>query len=80
MLSFPDFIGIIGVLAILLAYFMSQRGALNVTDKHYLWMNFFGSLAIVFSLFWSWNLSAFIINGAWAAISGYGILKVWHKE
>lgn len=80
MVSIPDFVGIIGVLAVLLAYFFSQRGILGIASGRYLWMNLLGSLAIVFSLFWTWNLSAFLINASWAAISAYGLVKRLRKE
>ena len=64
-----------GVISMLVAYFLSQSGALSIRSPKYLWMNMLGALGVVFSLHWDWNFPAFLIESAWAAVSGYGILK-----
>lgn len=76
---FADLIGIAGVTAMLVAYYMSLRGLIDVNDPRYLWMNLLGSLAVVFSLLWAWNLPAFLIDSTWAAISAYSILRLRRK-
>ena len=70
-----NIIGIAGVIAMLLAYFLSQRGKMSINDANYLWLNFLGAVAVVFSLFWTWNLPSFLIESAWAAISLHSIIK-----
>ena len=70
-----EMIGIAGVFFMLLAYYLSQRGVCAVHDARYLWMNFLGAGAVVFSLFWAWNLPAFLVESAWAAISAYGLIR-----
>lgn len=77
--SFTNFIGIIGVLLMLASFFMSQQGTLTVNEPRYLWMNFIGAFFVVISLFCEWNLPSFFIETAWAAISGYGIIKLRQK-
>jgi hypothetical protein len=71
----PNLVGITGVLLMLAAYFLSQRGALTVHDARYLWLNLLGAVAVVFSLFREWNLPAFLIESAWAAISAYSLIR-----
>ena len=61
---------------ILLAYFMLQ---LNRIDNHSLLfslMNFFGAFMILVSLYFDFNLSAFVIEFFWLLISAIGILNV----
>lgn len=74
-----DIIGTLGVLSVLAAYFLSQRGVLDVHDPRYLWMNFIGATGIVISFFWAWNLSAFLMESAWAGISAWGLIRLKHK-
>lgn len=73
-------VGTIGVLLILVAYYLSQRGTMTIRDPGYLWMNFIGALGIVFSLFWNWNLPAFLMESAWAGISMWGLVKLRQKK
>ena len=74
--SFANLVGTGGVLSLLVAYFMAQRGTLTVNDIRYLWMNLGGAIAILFSLIWEWNFPAFLIEAAWAGISAYSIMKL----
>ena len=68
-------IGMTGVLLILLAYFLLQRGTLTLKNLAYHWLNLIGALLIIVSLMVFWNLSSFVIEIAWAAISAYGVWK-----
>ena len=74
-----DCIGIVGVLLMLFAYFMSQRGSYAIDGTRYLSMNLVGSAFVVLSLFYEWNLPSFFIESAWAAISICGLLKLRQK-
>lgn len=76
---FVDFIGTIGVLLMLYAYFMSQRGVFSVNDPRYLWLNLAGAISVIISLVWEWNLPSFLIETTWAIISIYGIWKLRQK-
>ncbi len=75
-----NIIGIIGVVLMLAAFFLSQRGTITIRDPRYLWMNLTGAVAVIFSLFWAWNLPAFLIESAWAVISAYGIITSKQKN
>lgn len=76
----PDFIGLIGVLLILIAYFSSQFWTWTTDSILYLLANLAGSLFIAFSLLFHWNLSAFLIELAWSLISMAGLIRVFYKK
>lgn len=73
---FADIIGIIGVLMVLIAYFMLNTHKFLVLDMRYQLLNFVGSWFILYSLFYSWNLSSVLIEVAWILISIIGIYRV----
>lgn len=68
-----NIIGIFGVIFILLAYFLLQTNRLAPHKFLYSGMNLVGALMILFSLYFDWNLSAALVEGAWAIISLYGL-------
>ena len=71
----PDAIGLLGVAAILLAYFLLQAGHLRGHALSYQLMNAFGALLVLVSLLYAFNLSAFLMELAWLAVSIYGIAR-----
>lgn len=73
-----DFIGNIGVFLILLAYFMLQVNRIDNQSLTFSIMNFSGALLILVSLYFDFNLSAFVIEFFWFLISLYGIYK-WRR-
>jgi hypothetical protein len=70
-----DFVGMAGVALVLVAYFLLQSGRLAPTAASYSWLNLLGSLAILASLAYAFNLSSFVIQVAWIAISAYGLWR-----
>jgi hypothetical protein len=52
------------------AFFSTHRDAIP-----YSLYNTLGALLIVFSLRYKWNLSAFVMEGAWFLLSIYGLYK-----
>jgi hypothetical protein len=68
-------LGLGGVLTMLVAYFLLQQGKLTAHQPLYLWMNFLGGIAVILSLFWDWNLPAFMMEVAWVLISAYGLVR-----
>lgn len=72
----PDLIGIVGVSVLLVAYFLSQMGKWSFNSFSYLISNFMGAFLILISLFYHWNLPAFLIEVMWCCISVYGMVKV----
>lgn len=70
-----NLIGNIGVFCFLLAYFLLQKGKIAHTNANYLLLNLAGALLVMFSLTVNWNLSAFLLEAAWALISIWGLCK-----
>lgn len=68
-------IGIIGVILVLLAYFLLQIDKLPQDSIIYSLLNLIGSIFILISLFYTWNLASFIIEISWLAISIFGLSK-----
>ncbi|MFT3792011.1 MAG: hypothetical protein QM741_13255 [Rudaea sp.] len=74
-MQWHDWVGMIGVVITLAAFLLLQAGKLHGTGFVYQAMNAIGSAAVVLSLFYNFNLSAFIVETAWVAISIYGMLR-----
>jgi hypothetical protein len=68
-------VGVIGVILIVSGYFFLQINRISQESLKYSLMNLLGSLCLLYSLLFYWNLSAFIINTVWFFISLYGLLK-----
>jgi len=70
-----NFIGIIGVVLILVAFFFLQLGKISSQKFLYPFLNMLGAIGILISLIYEWNPSAFLIESAWVLISIYGLVK-----
>ena len=71
-----DWAGYIGVLLVLLAYFLLQARKLHGNRLAYQLMNILGAFGVLLSLvFGSFNWSAFLLEVAWIAIGIYGIAR-----
>jgi len=76
----PDLAGMIGVVAILIAYALLQAGRLRGDALTYQLMNAFGAFALIISLLYAFNLSAFVMESAWLVVSIYGIARGRRKR
>lgn len=74
-----DFAGNVGVVCILVAYLLIQMERMDSSSTAYSVLNAVGSLLIIVSLFFEFNLSAFLIEFFWLLISIYGLLKISAK-
>jgi hypothetical protein len=70
-----DIIGSTGVATIILTYVLLQTGRIKSESLIYSALNGLGAGLIAFSLLYSFNLSAFIVEVLWVLISLYGIVK-----
>jgi hypothetical protein len=70
-----DVIGTIGVAMIVVTYVLLQTGRLASTQLQYSGLNALGAALILLSLYFSFNLSAFIVEFFWLIISIYGIVR-----
>jgi len=68
--------GVIGVLLVLLAYAGIHFDWFDPKRAPALLMNLFGSALILVSMIHAFNLSAFLMEAAWAAMALYGLLKL----
>ncbi|QIW10946.1 hypothetical protein [Francisella sp. LA112445] len=73
-------LGVGGDILVIIAFFLLQTRRLESSDLSYLVLNILGSLGVLFSLMYNWNLPAFIIEGAWVVISGYGVYSYFRDR
>jgi len=75
-----DLIGSIGVVTIILTYVLLQTERIRSEQLVYSLLNGLGAALIVFSLCYSFNFSAFVVESLWVLISIYGIIKYFWKK
>lgn len=76
--AWHDIAGNAGVIMVLMAYLWFQLGKMDPHGLYYSLLNGMGSLLIVVSLLFKFNLSAFLVEAAWVLISCIGIWR-WLK-
>ena len=72
----PDALGVVGVLMILIAYAGATSGKLDARRAPALLLNLCGALLILVSLYFDFNLSAVLMEGAWALVAVYGLVQL----
>ncbi len=75
-MGLPDLAGLVGVLLILAAYAGAQLGRLEPRRAPALVMNLVGASLILLSLTFRFNLSAFLMEAAWALVAFYGLVRL----
>ena len=73
-------VGFVGVAFIVAAYFANQQGWLGSDDWRFPAANLLGSLLILVSLYSAWNFPSAVIEVIWAAISLYGLSRLWRRR
>lgn len=68
-------IGMIGVVMVLVAYLLLQVDKLSQDSVIFSLSNFVGSILILVSLYFTWNLASGVIEIAWLIISTFGLGK-----
>lgn len=79
-IAFHDLVGTTGVCFILLCYFMLQIGKMHSQQLSYILLNMLGASLILFSLYFEFNFSAMLIEGAWVIISLIGLYRYWQTD
>ena len=69
-------VGNFGVILIVGTYFLVQVGRMSAVQLPYITLNGLGALLIMYSLWFDFNLSAFLIEVIWLLISLLGIGRV----
>lgn len=72
--------GLIGVLMVLAMYFMLQIGKVRADTLMYSLLNAIGSMLILVSLYFYFNLSSAAIETAWLAISLFGVYRALRRN
>lgn len=79
-LSPTDFVGLVGAALIVVTYFLLQSGRLDARSLPFSVFNALGAAAIMFSLLYEFNLSAFLIEAFWLLISLYGVYRALQRR
>ncbi len=74
-MTLPDILGVVGVLCILIAYAGATTKKLDATQAPALLLNLTGALLILVSLYFDFNLSAVLMEAAWALVAVYGLVR-----
>lgn len=80
MVNLTDFIGLIGVVLVLIAFFLLNAHKLSALNMSYQILNLVGAILILFSLIYSWNLASVIIEVAWIIVSMMGIYRILNRK
>ena len=75
-----DNLGTIGVVIIVVTYFLLQLGRIKSDQLNYSLLNGLGAAFILFSLYYDFNLPSVIVEAFWLVISVFGILKYLMKK
>lgn len=79
-LAWHDLIGTLGVVVILVAYFLLQTERIDIYGWFYSVTNLLGSLLITVSLIYTFNFPSFVIEVFWIAISLIGIVRYFRQR
>lgn len=74
--SLLDLGGVVGVAMVLVAYAGAQLWGLEPRRAPALWLNLVGSGLILLSMTHAFNLSAFLMEASWAALSLFGLVRL----
>ncbi|MGN6147235.1 MAG: CBU_0592 family membrane protein [Rhizomicrobium sp.] len=74
-LNIYTFVGFVGALVVVLAYWANQADRLPSHDWRFPAANLGGSILILVSLYDAWNWPSVVIELFWATISIYGLLR-----
>ncbi len=79
-LTIVDAIGSFGALIVVAAYFATQMRMMNSDDLAFPVVNLLGSVLIVYSLVYNFNLASMLIEGFWILISIFGIFQYFRLK
>jgi hypothetical protein len=72
----PGIIGVVGAAMILLTYALLQLGKMTAAGLWYTVINLAGSLMILYSLFYDFNLAGLIIEIVWITVSVVALVRL----
>jgi len=82
LMNYPlhDVIGNLGVVMIVGSYFLVQIGKMSGASLTYTLLNGLGAAFIMVSLYFDFNLSAFIVELFWILISLVGLVRIYFQR
>lgn len=75
-----QWIGFVGMIFVVLAYYLLQANKCGITSLVYQLLNLIGAILLIISLFVHFNLGSFIIEVFWILITLYGLYKNLRKK
>ena len=78
--TWSDFLGNIGVILIIAAFYLNVTEKIKSTDRSYNLLNLIGSILLLTSLIYKPNLSNIIIEIIWGGISLMGLYKYYFSR
>jgi len=78
--NWSDFVGNIGVILIIVAFYLNVAEKIKSTDRSYNLLNLIGSILLLTSLIYRPNLSNIIIEIIWGGISLMGLYKYYFSR
>ncbi len=73
-------VGIVGVIIILMAYFLLQSKRIASEGVFYSLMNLIGASLVLYSLIIDWNTPAVIMETVWIVISVFALFKAFIRK
>jgi len=75
-----DIVGSIGVIIVVGIYLLLQLEIIGSKSLTFSLLNTVGSMMILYSLMYNWNLASFLIESFWILISLFGVYKYFRKQ
>jgi hypothetical protein len=79
MFEYYDVVGTMGVILIVVTYFLLQTGKMRSNSLMYSVNNAVGAILILFSLYFEFNVPAFLIEFFWLLISIIGMVRYFSR-
>ncbi len=76
-MNIVDIIGTLGVIIIVMSYFLLQIEKISSKTLSFSVLNVIGSIFILYSLMYNWNLASVLIELFWILISLFGVYKYY---
>lgn len=80
LIQIADGVGIVGVIILLMAYFLLQSKRIASEGVLYSLMNLVGAIFILYSLILDWNTPAVIMESVWIVISMFALFKAFIRK
>lgn len=72
-----NYIGLAGGITVVIAYLLLSAGSISSTGLAYPVMNIMGSIGLLVSLVWHFNIASVVVNVVWV---GIGIFGLWRRR